>query len=120
MDFARGPQARPSRDAAADAVGTDFIAALRGRFMSRSLLSGLVGILIATIGLSPRDVLRGTFNLPELLDGVPVVAAMIGLFAASELFNLAGTSYLVSDPTCAPSGCVKSRAACCRRCAIPS
>ncbi len=75
--------------------GLTLIAALRGCYMSRSLLSGLIGILIATIGLSPRDVIRGTFNLPELLDGVPVVAAMIGLFAASELFNLAGTSYLV-------------------------
>jgi putative tricarboxylic transport membrane protein len=75
--------------------GLTLIAALRGRHMSRSLLSGLIGVLIATIGLSPRDVIRGTFNLPELLDGVPVVPAMIGLFAASELFNLAGTPYLV-------------------------
>lgn len=75
--------------------GLTLIAALRGRYVSRSLVSGLIGILIATIGLSPRDVIRGTFNLPQLLDGVPVVPAMIGLFAASELFNLAGTSYLV-------------------------
>ena len=75
--------------------GLTLIAALRGRYVSRSLLSGLIGILIATIGLSPRDVIRGTFDLPELLDGVPIVPAMIGLFAASELFNLAGTSYLV-------------------------
>ena len=75
--------------------GLTLIAVLRGRYMSRSLLSGFVGILIATIGLSPRDVIRGTFDVPELLDGVPVVSAMIGLFAASELFNLAGTSYLV-------------------------
>ena len=75
--------------------GLTLIAALRGRYVSRSLLSGLLGILIATIGLSPRDVIRGTFDMPELLDGVPVVSAMIGLFAASELFNLAGTSYLV-------------------------
>ncbi len=76
--------------------GLTLIAALRGRYISRSLVSGLIGILIATIGLSPRDVIRGTFNLPQLLDGVPVVPAMIGLFAASELFNLAGTSYLVA------------------------
>jgi putative tricarboxylic transport membrane protein len=77
--------------------GLTLIAALRGRYMSRSLLSGLIGVLIATIGLSPRDVVRGTFNLPGLLDGIPAVAAMIGLFAASELFNLAGTSYLVQQ-----------------------
>ncbi len=75
--------------------GLTLIAALRGRYVSRSLVSGLIGILIPTIGLSPRDVIRGTFNMPQLLDGVPVVPAMIGLFAASELFNLAGTSYLV-------------------------
>lgn len=75
--------------------GLTLIASLRGRYVSRSLASGLIGILLATIGLSPRDVVRGTFELPELLDGIPVVPAMIGLFAASELFNLAGTSYLV-------------------------
>ena len=75
--------------------GLTLIAVLRGRYMSRSLLSGLIGVLIATIGLSPRDVMRGTFDVPELLDGVPIVSAMIGLFAASELFNLAGNSYLV-------------------------
>lgn len=76
--------------------GLTLIASLRGRYVSRSLVSGLIGILLATIGLSPRDVIRGTFNLPELLDGIPIVPAMIGLFAASELFNLAGTSYLVA------------------------
>ena len=75
--------------------GLTLIAVLRGRYMSRSLLSGLIGVLIATIGLSLRDVMRGTFDVPELLDGVPIVSAMIGLFAASELFNLAGNSYLV-------------------------
>lgn len=77
--------------------GLTLIAALRGRYMSRGLLSGLVGILIASMGLSPRDVMRGTFGLPQLLDGVPVVSAMIGLFAAGELFNLAGSTYLIQQ-----------------------
>ena len=64
-DFARGAQARPGRNAAADAVGPDADrGAARALHVAQSV-SGLIGILIATIGLSPRDVIRGTFNLPD-------------------------------------------------------
>jgi putative tricarboxylic transport membrane protein len=75
--------------------GLTLIAALRGKHMSRSLLAGAIGILIGTIGLSPGGAIRGTLGFPALLDGVPVISALIGLFAAGELFNLAGTKFLV-------------------------
>ena len=35
----------------------------------------------------------------HLLDGIPAVPALIGLFAASELFRLLGQDYIVSDET---------------------
>jgi putative tricarboxylic transport membrane protein len=78
--------------------GLTLIAALRGSHMSRTLLAGAVGILIGTIGLSPGGVMRGTFGNAALLDGVPVVSALIGLFAVGELFNMAGAAYLVEAP----------------------
>lgn len=75
--------------------GLTLIAALQGKFMGRSILSGTLGLLIGTIGMSPNGVIRGTLGSPFLLDGVPVIPAMIGMFAASELFGLAGSGYLV-------------------------
>ncbi|HSG63251.1 MAG TPA: tripartite tricarboxylate transporter permease, partial [Pseudomonadales bacterium] len=50
-----------------------------------------------TIGFSEVGVARGTFGSDYLLDGVPVIPAMMGMFAASELFKLVNTQYLVSD-----------------------
>ena len=52
---------------------------------------------MGTIGYSEAGVTRGTFGSPYLLDGVPVIPAMIGMFAASELFRLAGKDYLVEE-----------------------
>lgn len=79
--------------------GLTLIAALRGTNMVRGLLAGVIGLLIGTIGMSPNGVLRGTMGSPYLIDGVPVIPAMIGMFAASELFGLVGKSYLVEAGT---------------------
>lgn len=75
--------------------GLTLIAALRGKYMGRSILAGIIGLLIGTIGMSPNGVIRGTLGSPYLLDGVPVIPAMIGMFAASELFSIARGGYLV-------------------------
>lgn len=77
--------------------GLTLIASLRGRHPIRGLLAGILGLLIGTIGFSSRGDIRGTMGLDVLLDGVPVVPAIIGLFAASELFNLATRDYVIPD-----------------------
>lgn len=77
--------------------GLTLIATLRGSNVTRGLLSGVMGLLIGTIGMSPNGVLRGTLGSPYLIDGVPVIPAMIGMFAASELFALVGKGYLVDS-----------------------
>lgn len=74
--------------------GLTLIATLRGKFFGRSLLAGVLGLLIGTIGMSPNGVIRGTFGSDYLLDGVAVVPAMIGMFAASELFGITDRSSL--------------------------
>jgi putative tricarboxylic transport membrane protein len=83
--------------------GLTLIASLKGSNMARGLLSGAMGLLIGTLGMSPNGVLRGTLGSPYLIDGVPVIPAMIGMFAASELFGLVGKNYLV-DSTSAVRG----------------
>lgn len=63
----------------------------------RGLFAGILGLLIGTIGMSPRGDIRGTMGSFYLLDGVPGVAALIGMFAAAELFNLLKRDYIVES-----------------------
>ena len=65
--------------------------------MLKGLISGLLGLLVGTIGFGEAGVTRGTMGSDYLLDGVPVIPAMMGMFAASELFKLVNTQYLVAD-----------------------
>ncbi len=75
--------------------GITMIATLRGGNFERGILAGVFGLMIGTIGIGPTGQMRGTFGFPELLDGIPVVPAMIGLLATAELFNLARSRYIV-------------------------
>ena len=77
--------------------GITLIGSLSSGSLLKGIISGLVGLLIGTIGYSEAGVTRGTFGSAYLLDGVPVIPAMIGMFAASELFRLVKTEYLVED-----------------------
>lgn len=75
--------------------GITMIATLRGGRVERGILAGLFGLLIGTLGIGPTGQPRGTFGIPALFDGIPVVPAMIGLLATSELFRLARSSFIV-------------------------
>jgi putative tricarboxylic transport membrane protein len=77
--------------------GITLIGSLSSGSLLKGVISGLIGLLIGTIGYSEAGVTRGTFGSAYLLDGVPVIPAMIGMFAASELFRLVKTDYLVED-----------------------
>ncbi|MGE4219440.1 MAG: tripartite tricarboxylate transporter permease, partial [Alphaproteobacteria bacterium] len=77
--------------------GITLIAVLKGSSFARGLLGGALGLLVGTVGMSDLGVIRGTLGIPYLLDGVAVVPAMIGLFAASALFGLIGREYLVDS-----------------------
>ncbi|HEY5667045.1 MAG TPA: tripartite tricarboxylate transporter permease [Gammaproteobacteria bacterium] len=77
--------------------GVTVIGALSSERLLKGVISGLAGLLIATIGFSEAGVARGTFGSAYLVDGIPVIPAMIGMFAASELFRLVGLKYLVAE-----------------------
>ncbi len=58
----------------------------------KGMVSLLIGLFVATIGLNnPAAVPRFTFGNVELLAGVDFIAAMIGLFAVSEVLRSAAT-----------------------------
>lgn len=67
------------------------IASLAGSSMINGLLSGLLGMLVATIGVSPVGMVqRLTFGVRELMSGISTIVLMIGLFAVAEVLNSAG------------------------------
>ncbi len=54
----------------------------------KGLISLLIGLLIATVGLNnPSGVPRFTFGSTDMLAGIDFIPAMIGLFAVSEVFR---------------------------------
>ncbi|WP_323037035.1 tripartite tricarboxylate transporter permease [Pararhodobacter sp.] len=77
--------------------GLTLIATLNDGSIARGLLAGFFGLMLSQIGFSTTGVLRTTIGNPYLMDGIPVVPAMIGIFAAAELLRLRGSSFLVED-----------------------
>lgn len=77
--------------------GLLLLGSLAGPSVWRGLLAGVFGVLLGTVGMNTAGFIRGTMDVPWLLDGVPTIPAMMGLLAASQLFNLIGTTYLVES-----------------------
>jgi putative tricarboxylic transport membrane protein len=60
--------------------------------MVKGWLAGAGGLLIGSIGVDPMwGIERGTFGFIELYDGIPVIAALVGLYAVTEVIFLAET-----------------------------
>jgi len=67
--------------------GLAVISSLAGKSMVKGLISGVVGLILATVGMDPfSGIPRFTYGSEELLGGIDLIAAMIGLFAVSEVF----------------------------------
>jgi putative tricarboxylic transport membrane protein len=66
--------------------GLSIIASISGKSPVKGLISGFVGLLVATVGLDPLGGFpRFTGGFTELFS-VPFIPVMIGLFAATEAF----------------------------------
>jgi putative tricarboxylic transport membrane protein len=77
--------------------GLLMIGSLSDGSMARGLLAGCIGVLIGTIGMNTAGYIRGTMGVPELIDGVPDVPALLGLLAASQLFGLVNSKFIVRE-----------------------
>lgn len=72
--------------------GLSTIAGMGGDSVLRSLISGVLGLLIATIGMSPQvGYPRFYFGNPNLLDGIPFIPALIGLFGITSVMGMSNT-----------------------------
>lgn len=64
------------------------VASLVGRSMLKGLMTGLLGLFIATVGADPMmGVARFTFDFDLLANGFPFLVVLIGIFAVSQLLQ---------------------------------
>lgn len=68
--------------------GLCIIASISGKMLSKGLICGCIGILLACIGIdSISGYTRFTYNNTNLLSGINYIPVMIGLFAMSQAFE---------------------------------
>jgi putative tricarboxylic transport membrane protein len=74
-------------------LGLTCISGLGGGSITKALISAVIGLLISSIGMDPQTGFqRFTFGNMNLLEGVDLVAALIGLFGVASLLKSAGNS----------------------------
>lgn len=85
--------------------GISLIASIASQDMLKGLIAGFLGLMIGSIG---TDVVyatpRGTMGFLELYDGVPLIPALVGLFAVSEAFIIIEKKVIVATEGGAPKG----------------
>ncbi|HET7650500.1 MAG TPA: tripartite tricarboxylate transporter permease [Gammaproteobacteria bacterium] len=68
-------------------LGLSVIASVSGDAPVKALATGVIGMMVATVGSDPvSGVGRFTFGSPDLLSGIEPILVMVGLFAVSEMF----------------------------------
>ena len=74
------------------------IASMSGKSVLNGLLSGLLGMALAFVGISPIDgYMRFNFNSVNLLSGFDIVAVLIGLFAVTDIIQTGANRKHLSD-----------------------
>jgi len=69
-------------------LGMAVISSLGSKSVIKAVISGLIGIFIATIGVDPISATdRFTFGTIELMSGIDYIPIMIGAFALGEVFS---------------------------------
>ncbi len=70
-------------------LGLTIIVGLSKKSITKGLIAGVLGMLISVVGIdSITGEYRYTFDTVELFGGVSTVAVVIGVFSASQVFNL--------------------------------
>lgn len=83
--------------------GLTAVAALTGNTVSRGLLSAVLGMLVATIGISEADGLpRFDFGFTQMTGGIRLLPALIGLFAISQIMHEVSRTKKLQITTTAP------------------
>ena len=69
-------------------LGLSLLTGLAGKSMIKALIMGVVGLILAMIGMDPvRGLPRFTFGRMELMDGIGFVPVIMGLFGMAEILE---------------------------------
>jgi putative tricarboxylic transport membrane protein len=80
--------------------GLTLIAAIAAEDLLKGLIAGFFGLMIGAVGIDPVfGTPRATFGFLELYDGVPLIPALIGLFAVSEALVMLESETIVRSKT---------------------
>lgn len=78
--------------------GLAIVASLSGKSLAKGLLMAVLGLIVTTVGVDPiSGAPRFTFGRFELLEGIPFLPALIGLFAIAEVFKMLEESFKKSN-----------------------
>jgi putative tricarboxylic transport membrane protein len=71
---------------------------MSGKSVLNGLLSGLLGMALAFVGISPIDgYMRFNFNSVNLLSGFDIIAVLIGLFAVTDIIQTGANRKKLSE-----------------------
>lgn len=88
----------PSELFAVSFLGLSVLSCLDSGNLIKTLISGLLGLLIACIGMDPMlGVPRFTWGSSTLMSGVEMIPVMIGLFAVTEVLKQTNKRKTVED-----------------------
>jgi putative tricarboxylic transport membrane protein len=80
-------------------LGLTMVIGLMGKSIIRGMISAVVGLNLALIGLDPMSgSLRFTFGEPHLMSGLDFVTIAMGLFGLSEILITAEQAYKTEKP----------------------
>lgn len=90
-------------------LGLASIVTLTSGNLIKGMLSGILGLVIASVGMDPIDgYIRFSGGFIELFEGVSFMPALIGLFSVSQLLDLTSESHIVQHLGADPSSLRKS------------
>lgn len=70
-------------------LGITFISLVSGKSLLKGLIVGAIGLILSFVGSDPSSgMLRYTFGQITLMDGIPIVPVVVGLFAGAEAIDL--------------------------------
>lgn len=88
----------PSEYFAVALLGISCIAGIGGGSITKALISGAIGLLISLIGLDPQTGYgRFTFGSTDLIGGVELIPALIGIFGITSVMKTIESKYNVED-----------------------
>ena len=81
----------PSEMFAVTFLGLSILTSLDSKNVLRTIISGVLGLLLAAIGQDPAyGVQRMTFGSNQLLSGIEMIPVLIGVFAVTEVLKQTG------------------------------